>query len=415
MRFSFATAETRFARWFFAYFWRLLLVVISSGQWLTLVWIVLLLRDMELPVWLHVLGIAGLYTVNRAVVVRRRVPTPRGSGWAIRAYAAWAFTALFCFVFFVGAAATWGLARGVLGALAVNAGTVGAPVLIENGVDGAFSWFVSFGMGAIGLLFTYGYVFGRRELVVTRLRLPVRSLAPGVPIRIVQISDIHVGQNLRPDELVRFVAQVNALEPDLICITGDIIDSPSADCDRFLPLLAGLHAPQGVCIILGNHDHIAGAARVVAALRRWTTFEILRDQAVTLTVKGSALHVIGLDDRGRDWARGRLSDAALGSLLAAAPAGLPIVLLSHRPDLFAQAASAGVTLMLSGHTHGGQLALPWFGGRRRNLAEFITDFDRGLYERDGSFLYVNSGLGVTAQPIRLFTPREITVIELQAE
>ena len=68
--------------------------------------------------------------------------------------------------------------------------------------------------------------------------------------------------------------------------------------------------------------------------------------------------------------------------------------------------------MLSGHTHGGQIAMPWFDGRIRNLAEFITRFDRGLYEEDGCYLYVNSGLGVTAQRIRLCTPREITLIEL---
>jgi uncharacterized protein len=205
---------------------------------------------------------------------------------------------------------------------------------------------------------------------------------------------------------------VNRLEPDLICVTGDIADSSSVDCDRFFPILAGLRAKHGVCAILGNHDHMAGADRVAAALRRWTEFRVLRDEAVTLSLADAALHVIGLDDRGRDWARGRRSDGRLAALLAAAPAGTPLLLLSHRPDPFLQAAEAGVGLMLSGHTHGGQLAFPWFGGRRRNLAEFITNFDRGLYQLNGSSLYVNSGLGVAGQPIRLFSPREITVIEL---
>ncbi len=93
---------------------------------------------------------------------------------------------------------------------------------------------------------------------------------------------------------------------------------------------------------------------------------------------------------------------------------MPILLLAHRPDIFPQAAAAGVALTLSGHTHGGQLALPWFDGRRRNLAAFITRFDRGLYRDRDSYLYVNCGLGVTGQRIRLFTPREITVFELAA-
>ena len=132
---------------------------------------------------------------------------------------------------------------------------------------------------------------------------------------------------------------------------------------------------------------------------------------MTLDLDGTPLHVIGLDDRGRDWARGVVSDTCLAELLAAAPADATVLLLSHRPDIFRQAAGL-VPLTLSGHTHGGQLAIPWFGRRRRNLAEFITSFDRGLYNAEGSYLYVNCGLGVTGLRIRLFTPREISVYEL---
>jgi predicted MPP superfamily phosphohydrolase len=230
-------------------------------------------------------------------------------------------------------------------------------------------------------------------------------------LRIAQISDIHVGQTLSAAQLRRFVARVNATAPDLICITGDIVDSPLADYAGFFPLLAELRARYGVCAILGNHDHYAGADDVVAALRHWTTFRVLRDSAVTIDVEGACVHVIGLDDRGRDWARGLESDDRLAELLEDAPAGATVLLLSHRPDIFRHAAATAVPLTLSGHTHGGQLALPW-RGRRRNLAEFITRFDRGLYRSGDSFLYVNCGLGVTGQRIRLFTPREVTVLEL---
>jgi predicted MPP superfamily phosphohydrolase len=106
---------------------------------------------------------------------------------------------------------------------------------------------------------------------------------------------------------------------------------------------------------------------------------------------------------------------ALDGLAAGLPDGEPWLLLSHRPDCFAQAARLGVSLMLSGHTHGGQLALPARVGRRaRNLAEFITAFDRGTYRQGSSTLYVNRGLGFTGQKIRLFTPREVACIELRA-
>jgi hypothetical protein len=103
----------------------------------------------------------------------------------------------------------------------------------------------------------------------------------------------------------------------------------------------------------------------------------------------------------------------LAELLASAPEKAPILLLSQRPDAFAQAAVAGVALTLAGHTHGGQLAIPWPGRRHRNPTEIMTPFTRGLYKHDGSNLYVNWGLSVTGQRVRLFTPREIAVIELR--
>jgi hypothetical protein len=139
----------------------------------------------------------------------------------------------------------------------------------------------------------------------------------------------------------------------------------------------------------------------------------LRDEQTTIEIRGQTLHVIGLDDHGRDWARGKTSVPYLSAAMARVPADEPILLLSHRPDVFPQAAERRVALTLSGHTHGGQIGVPWFDGRIRNLAEFMTDFDRGLYERGGSYLYVNSGLGVTGQRIRLNTPREIVVIDLR--
>jgi predicted MPP superfamily phosphohydrolase len=240
------------------------------------------------------------------------------------------------------------------------------------------------------------------------------SWPTAAPLRIVHLSDIHIGQNLSVDQIRSFVRRANDLDGDLICITGDIIDAPHVDYATYLPILAELRARAGVVAILGNHDHRAGAPDVVAALQSWTSFHVLRDEAVTLDIGETAVHVIGLDDRGRDWARGVMSDARLAELVGVAPAGVPILLLAHRPDVFPQAAAHGIALTLSGHTHGGQLALPWFGGRRPNLAEFITDFSRGLYERDGHFLYVSCGIGVTAQPIRLFTPREIALIEVTA-
>jgi predicted MPP superfamily phosphohydrolase len=286
--------------------------------------------------------------------------------------------------------------------------------MLDSGLDTAFRWLADAGVGLIVVSFGYGYSIGQSRLRITRLDLPMQHATAGLHgLRIVQISDIHIGQNLEREQLDRFVAQTNALQPDVVCITGDIIDGPWADIDRFLPILTQLRATHGVFAILGNHDHYAGADRVEAILRQQTPFTVLRDQQTTIQVNGHPLHIIGLDDRGRDWARGVPSVPYLSSALAAIPADEPVLLLCHRPDIFTHAAAEGVDLTLSGHTHGGQLAMPWFNGRARNLAEFITPYDRGLFQRNGSYLYVNCGLGVTGQRLRLCTPREITLITVE--
>jgi hypothetical protein len=395
------------ARVFFRSFFFLLILAVSAAQWAVFAWWVSLGVGVSLPWWAHGLGVGGLYVGNR-VLTRTRT---RQRGAVFRWYTATAFVSLFCSAFLLATAALFVVLEGALGVLSVQALTIDGQAMLGAGLDGAFRWVASLGMAVIALAMGYGYALGQHELRITRIALPMPGVRPGPPLRIAQISDIHVGQNLSAAQLRGFVERVNATAPDLICITGDIADSPLADYPTFFPILAELQARFGVCAILGNHDHYADAASVTAALQRWTPFRVLRDSAVTLDLDGTRLHVIGLDDRGRDWARGVQSDGRLGELLEEAPADTPLLLLCHRPDIFHQAAAARVSLTLSGHTHGGQLAVPWFG-RRRNLAEFVTAFDRGLYRRGDSHLYVNCGLGVTGQRIRLFTPREISVFEL---
>jgi predicted MPP superfamily phosphohydrolase len=397
---------------FFANFFRLLLVTISLAQAVMLWWLWPAVADAGIMGYLLVP--VGMYGANRGLMRwtadRRR--RGQGVGPLPRLYYAGALTCLFCVSYLVVLAVLWAPVRVFLEALAVQARPTHLGPAAAPGMNPVFQWLADVGMAGIAVAFTYGYTIGQRRLRITRLELPLRALAPALDgLRIVQISDIHLGDNLGTHELERFVARVNALQPDLICITGDIVDSPYTDVDALLPRLARLRAAHGVVAILGNHDHYAGAERVEAKLQQLTAFTILRDAYTSISVGGARLHIVGLDDRGRDWARGVPAVAYLGKVLPMLPGDEPVLVLCHRPDIFPQAAAGGVALTLSGHTHGGQLGLPWFDGRVRNLAEFITPFDRGLFERDGSFLYVNCGLGVTGQRVRLCTPREITLIE----
>lgn len=410
--------RARAARWFFAHFFQLLTFLVSVSEWVVLWW--LWPQSVHrLPPLAWVIGPLFIYAGNRRLALRSHQRRFEGRATSIgalqRLYYAAAFTCIFCTLFLLLTAGLWAGASLFLGAITAEAGLAHPALRIESGLQFGFHWVADIGMAVIVLCFTYGYTVGQLRVRVRRFRLPLlRWPAALHGLRIVQISDIHIGQNLDRAQLARFVARVNALEPDLVCITGDIIDSPAADLDGFLPVLADLRANHGVFAILGNHDHYAGADTVEAALRRLTRFTVLRDQQTAMVVNGERLHIIGLDDRGRDWARGVRTVPYLSAALARIPAAEPIVLLSHRPDVFPQAAAGEVALTLAGHTHGGQIGIPWFNGRVRNLAEFITDFDRGLFERNGAYLYVNCGLGITGQRIRLSTPREITVVEGQS-
>ena len=402
---------TSFVRWFFRHFFKLLIAAISVSQWIVLWWF---LGRSGMPVYWHFIGATAMYLLNRNVVARTRQHglARHGVIRMPRLYYAVAFTSLFCALFLLVNGIAWTAARVFLGALVVEASSANGGFPAISPIDTLFRWLGNAGSGGIMLAFAYGYTFGQQRLSINRIPLPLHRFDGELSsLRIAQISDIHIGQNLLVEELERFTKQVNDLQADLICITGDIADSATSDLDTFLPVLAQLRAKHGVFAILGNHDHYAGPDAVVAALRRHTDFTVLRDDVATLDIAGRRLHVIGLDDRGRDWARGATEVPRLTELLERLPVDEAKILLSHRPDIFPRAAEANIALTLSGHTHGGQLALPWFRGRYRNLAEFITPFDRGLYEIAGCFLYVNCGLGVTGQRIRLCTPREISVVE----
>jgi hypothetical protein len=166
-----------------------------------------------------------------------------------------------------------------------------------------------------------------------------------------------------------------------------------------------------VYAVLGNHDTYTGTEHVAGALGRLApNLRLLRGEIARVPID-PAFYVAGVDDPGRDWTAREVRLASLDAVAAARPAEGPVLLLVHRPELFPQAAALGFPLVLAGHTHGGQIALPTPGGRW-NLARIVTRYHRGLYELDGSILYVNRGLGVAGPALRVNCPREIATIEL---
>jgi predicted MPP superfamily phosphohydrolase len=267
-------------------------------------------------------------------------------------------------------------------------------------------------VGAIAGMLLWGFTGGQAYLTHTHLRVPLEDLPEDLRgLRIVQTSDLHIGNGMQGRRLERLVVRVNALDPDLVVMTGDIFDFDPAFLERGARALAGLRTRYGVFAVLGNHDTYVGSEQVAEALGDYAPdLRLLRKEVVRLPLS-APLYLAGIDDPGRDWTARGVDNPDLQVLAEELPCDGPTVLLVHRPEAFPQAARLGFPLVLAGHTHGGQLALPSLGGRL-NLARLVTRYHRGLFRENGSVLYVNRGVGVAGPALRVNCPREITTIEL---
>jgi predicted MPP superfamily phosphohydrolase len=405
--------DLRLERWkraFWRSFFRLVVFTGALAEWACAAWVLVVMLGLEVPWAVHLAAPLLLHAFNRRLFGGPRpaaAAAMRHSPWR-RAYVGVVFTSLFGFGALLINGAGWVLVAAVLRAVS----GLGAPVAAAD-VLGAAGTTGSIALVLVSSMIAWGYGPGQRHVRIVDLEVAIDGLPPCFDgFCLAQLSDIHLGGYMDDAALASHVARTNALGADLICITGDITDGLD-HAPRTFPILAGLDAPCGVVAILGNHDFYTGADAVTEELRRRTGFCVLRDDALVIEREGRRLHVLGVDDAGLDWTRGVREHEALPPLVARVPRGEATVLLSHRPDLFAQAAGFGIGLVLSGHTHGGQLALPWPSARPASLAGFISDFPRGTYRLGDSTLHVNLGLGVTGQPVRLFSPREITRITLR--
>ena len=387
----------------------------SVAQWFVPVWLLTLFLPLFPPPSSHISLLLPLIFLGlNLILIRylfRPLNLPAPIQLLLRIYFAFGLITVFCLVFLALLGAVWAVLSLIpLAVLTV----VPAASPLQTSIP-HFLWFTfritaASGLLLLSTLLLYGYLLGQKQLQISRVTLALSNWPPtSPPLNIVHLSDLHIGTNLTQQELQTFVQKTNALDPDLIILTGDILDANPAHIPDFFPHLNNLHARYGVFACLGNHDGYAGAQAVTEGLVRYTDIILLRDRIAHLSIQATRIHLIGLDDRGKDWTRGLDSDAVLARLKASVPPNEPCILLSHRPDIFPSAAELGIDLTLSGHTHGGQFALP-FAAQRFNLARFITRFPRGQYEHNNCFLYVNRGLGVAGQRIRLFTPREIALL-----
>lgn len=237
-------------------------------------------------------------------------------------------------------------------------------------------------------------------IVIRRVRLSLRNLPSrpdGKPYRLVQLSDLHVSAQIGGDFVREVVEKTNALAPDGIVITGDLVDGGIPELAPHLEPLRNLRATDGVFAITGNHEYISGADEWVAHFKT-LGLRVLRNERVAL----SSFDLAGIDDDvGPSWLADHGPD--LKKALAGRNADRPVVLLAHRPTQLPNAAEYEVDLQLSGHTHGGQI---------KPLHLLEAPYVWGIYQLKKTILYVSAGTGYWGPPMRVGTEAEITLLEL---
>lgn len=256
--------------------------------------------------------------------------------------------------------------------------------------------------GAAGLS-VVGLATALRKVAVKRVDVPIARLPEALRgFKIAQLTDIHVGPTIGKAFIEQLVETTNALEPDVIAITGDLVDGSVAELGDFVRPLAGLRARHGVYFVTGNHEYYSGADE-------WTAFletlgiRVLENERVTLAHEGAAIEIAGVND----WTAGQFDDPPdIAKALEGKADDAPVILLAHQPKQIEDASRLGVDLQLSGHTHGGQI-FPF------NYLVFLQQpYVEGLHTHGDSKLYVSPGTGYWGPPMRVGIPAEITDLRL---
>jgi uncharacterized protein len=256
------------------------------------------------------------------------------------------------------------------------------------------------GVGAAG-----GGLVAALGPILERVRVPLRRLPASMSgLRLVQISDVHLGTIIGREYLERVVAQINALEPDLVAITGDLVDGSVERLRAHAAPLAGIRSKHGVFFVTGNHEYYSGAPEWVEHLATLGV-RVLRNERVSIGEGEESFDLAGVDDwSSRGLAPGHGHD--LPKALGGRDPSREVVLLAHQPRSVVEAAKHGVGLVLSGHTHGGQI-FPW-----RFFVYLQQRIVDGLHQVEQTHIYVSRGTGFWGPPMRVGARGEVTEITL---
>lgn len=351
----------------------------------------------ELPLWLGRAFLAAIIG-GACLLVAQPLSERLGPRWLNR-WIAWPASLWMGFGFYLIMAT---FASDLLGALmgAAASGSSLAANVAAARVQAASVMIVALFVGTIGLRAAL------RPPALRRVEISMPHWPAGLDgYRIVQLSDIHIGPVLDRNFAAALVARCNALEPDLIAITGDLVDGSVEHLAEEVAPFAGLRGRDGVWFVTGNHDYYSGADAWVEVVER-LGLRALRNRRVVVGEGEASFELAGVEDH-----HAHLVSATQREDLDAALAGRDpkraCILLAHDPATFKRAAALGVDLQLSGHTHGGQI-WPFV-----YFVRLSTPYVAGSYRAGSSQLYVSRGTGFWGPAMRLFAPAEITEIVIR--
>ncbi|HAQ07667.1 MAG TPA: metallophosphoesterase [Bacillus bacterium] len=256
---------------------------------------------------------------------------------------------------------------------------------------------------------TGGYFYAReietRILDITRHRI-INDKIPGGfnGLKIVQFSDTHIGFQYQLSQLEKLILQINKMQPDIIVFTGDLLDDPRqiTGQNKLVAMLSHLKAPHGKFAVYGNHDHGGYGSDLYKQIMEQSGFNLLLNSSVPVNLlDGSSVWIAGIDDA-------ILGKPDIEAAMKEVPQGAFTILLSHAPDLADPASSYPIQFQLSGHSHGGQIQIPFFGPLV--TPPFAEKYVEGFYSvghEESMTLYVNRGLGTTRLPFRFLSQPEV--------
>jgi predicted MPP superfamily phosphohydrolase len=355
-----------------------------------------IVRDPALPAgWARGLTLVLWTLATSPVLAMMAMRAPRvvsaPLGWVAMIWLGLAFHALLLFgLLDVARAIAWAARRGV----EIDADRRAFLARVGGGLVGA-------SLVALG---GWSLREGLRPVAVERVRVPLAKLPRALSgYTIAQISDVHIGPTIGRAFLEDVVRKVNALAPDLVVITGDLVDGTVDALREHVAPLRDLRARDGVYFVTGNHEYYSGADAWIAHLAELGV-RVLRNERVPLR---DGLDLAGVDD----WTAASMLDGHGHDLERALEGRDPsraLVLLAHQPKAAPEAARKGVDLVLCGHTHGGQL-WPF-----HYLVRLAQPFLAGLHRLQDTYVYVSRGTGYWGPPMRLGAPSEVTRVELEA-